>query len=247
MKTQLDLSQRALASKFVRAMLLIVGVLIAFQAIGFDLTLLSVFGGALGVGIGLGLQKLASNYIAGLRDPARPLDPSRRPGHRGQSPRRRHRGHLPLCRGEEPRRRRGHRPERDAGHDHRPQPFVQQSRRPGRRQHHGQLRDRRRPGAGADVRGRAPPSARADRGRPRAGRVRRCALPTWASSSSSASGSGIRKTARRTCEATSSATIWKAFQQAGIGVPVKLQEVRVFAGNAPQPAGASDASPSTPA
>jgi small-conductance mechanosensitive channel len=66
MKTQLDLSQRALASKFVRAVLLVVGVLVALQAIGFDLTLLSVFGGALGVGIGLGLQKLASNYIAGF-------------------------------------------------------------------------------------------------------------------------------------------------------------------------------------
>ena len=36
------------------------------EQIGFDLTLLTVFGGALGVGIGLGLQKLASNYIAGF-------------------------------------------------------------------------------------------------------------------------------------------------------------------------------------
>jgi small-conductance mechanosensitive channel len=41
-------------------------VLIALQAVGIDLTLLTVFGGALGVGIGLGLQKLASNYIAGF-------------------------------------------------------------------------------------------------------------------------------------------------------------------------------------
>jgi small-conductance mechanosensitive channel len=66
MRTHLDLSQRALASRFVRAVLLVIGVLVALQAIGFDLTLLSVFGGALGVGIGLGLQKLASNYIAGF-------------------------------------------------------------------------------------------------------------------------------------------------------------------------------------
>jgi small-conductance mechanosensitive channel len=66
MKSEMDLSQRALASKVVRALLLVVGLLVALQAIGIDLTLLSVFGGALGVGIGLGLQKLASNYIAGF-------------------------------------------------------------------------------------------------------------------------------------------------------------------------------------
>jgi small-conductance mechanosensitive channel len=34
--------------------------------VGIDLTVLAVFGGAVGVGIGLGLQKLASNYIAGF-------------------------------------------------------------------------------------------------------------------------------------------------------------------------------------
>jgi small-conductance mechanosensitive channel len=64
--THLDVNHRVVLGKFVRAVLLVVGVLIALQAIGFDLTLLSVFGGALGVGIGLGLQKLASNYIAGF-------------------------------------------------------------------------------------------------------------------------------------------------------------------------------------
>ena len=57
---------RVVISKVVRALLLAFGVLIALQAVGIDLTLLTVFGGALGVGIGLGLQKLASNYIAGF-------------------------------------------------------------------------------------------------------------------------------------------------------------------------------------
>jgi len=66
MKTDLDVSHKALASKFIKASLVVIGVLIALQSIGLDLTLLSVFGGALGVGVGLGLQKLASNYIAGF-------------------------------------------------------------------------------------------------------------------------------------------------------------------------------------
>ncbi len=64
--TSLDDNSQALLSKFIRAVLLVVGVLVALQWIGFDLTLLTVFGGALGVGIGLGLQKLAANYIAGF-------------------------------------------------------------------------------------------------------------------------------------------------------------------------------------
>jgi len=64
--TQIDANLRELLSKVIRAVLLLVAVLVALSTIGFDLTLLSVFGGALGVGIGLGLQKLASNYIAGF-------------------------------------------------------------------------------------------------------------------------------------------------------------------------------------
>ena len=63
---QLDANLRVVLAKFIRAVLIVVGVLIALEQIGFDLTLLTVFGGALGVGIGLGLQKLASNYIAGF-------------------------------------------------------------------------------------------------------------------------------------------------------------------------------------
>jgi small-conductance mechanosensitive channel len=62
----LDSSVRVVISKFIRALLLALGVLVALQAVGIDPTLLTVFGGALGVGIGLGLQKLASNYIAGF-------------------------------------------------------------------------------------------------------------------------------------------------------------------------------------
>ena len=40
--------------------------MIALPLVGIDLTVLSVFGGALGVGIGFGLQKVASNYISGF-------------------------------------------------------------------------------------------------------------------------------------------------------------------------------------
>lgn len=66
MATSLDANTRVVLAKFMRALLVVVGVLIALPAIGIDLTLLSVFGGALGVGVGLGLQKLAANYIAGF-------------------------------------------------------------------------------------------------------------------------------------------------------------------------------------
>ncbi len=61
-----DQSLRRMASKLVRAVLLFIGLLVAMTAIGIDLTALSVLGGAIGVGIGLGLQKLAANYVSGF-------------------------------------------------------------------------------------------------------------------------------------------------------------------------------------
>jgi small-conductance mechanosensitive channel len=61
-----DLSMRKVASNAIRAVLLLVGLLFALSAVGVDLTALSVLGGALGVGLGFGLQKLAANYVSGF-------------------------------------------------------------------------------------------------------------------------------------------------------------------------------------
>lgn len=62
----LDASSRVVIGKIVRAVALTLAILIALPLAGIDLTLLSVFGGALGVGLGFGLQKIASNYISGF-------------------------------------------------------------------------------------------------------------------------------------------------------------------------------------
>jgi small-conductance mechanosensitive channel len=61
-----QLSLRKAAANVVRALLTFVGLLLALTAVGIDLTALSVLGGAIGVGIGFGLQKLAANYVSGF-------------------------------------------------------------------------------------------------------------------------------------------------------------------------------------
>ena len=61
-----DLSLRKVAANTIRAVLLLVGLLFALSAVGVDLTALSVLGGALGVGLGFGLQKLAASYVSGF-------------------------------------------------------------------------------------------------------------------------------------------------------------------------------------
>lgn len=61
-----NLSLRKIAANLIRALLLVLGLMLALSAVGVDLTALSVLGGGLGVGLGLGLQRLAANYVSGF-------------------------------------------------------------------------------------------------------------------------------------------------------------------------------------
>ena len=62
----IDMNLRFVISKLARTLLIIGAVMVALPIVGIDLTVLSVFGGALGVGLGFGLQKIASNYVSGF-------------------------------------------------------------------------------------------------------------------------------------------------------------------------------------
>jgi len=61
-----ELSLRKAVSNAVTSLLMFVGLMLSLSAVGIDLTALSVLGGAVGVGIGFGLQKLAANYVSGF-------------------------------------------------------------------------------------------------------------------------------------------------------------------------------------
>ncbi|HEY8596131.1 MAG TPA: mechanosensitive ion channel domain-containing protein [Devosiaceae bacterium] len=59
-------SMRVLAGKIVRLSLFAIATLIGLQSLGLDLTSLTVLSGAIGLGIGFGLQKVVSNLISGI-------------------------------------------------------------------------------------------------------------------------------------------------------------------------------------
>ena len=59
-------SVQVLVAKLTKIVLVTLAFLLAINSLGIDLTALTVFGGALGIGIGLGLQKVASNLVSGL-------------------------------------------------------------------------------------------------------------------------------------------------------------------------------------
>ena len=67
MKMQgLHTSLRVVLSRMGRAVLILVSVLVSLSLVGIDLTVLSVFGGAFGVALGFGLQKIAANFVSGF-------------------------------------------------------------------------------------------------------------------------------------------------------------------------------------
>jgi len=64
--TEISAGTRVGLIKFVKVVLYTVAILVSLDSVGIDLTALAVFGGALGVGLGFGLQRIASNFISGF-------------------------------------------------------------------------------------------------------------------------------------------------------------------------------------
>ncbi|MDQ2746960.1 MAG: mechanosensitive ion channel [Acidobacteriota bacterium] len=65
-KTHLDLGARIAIGTITRYVLLLIGSLVILQTVGINLTTLNVVAGAVGIGVGFGLQNVASNFISGL-------------------------------------------------------------------------------------------------------------------------------------------------------------------------------------
>ena len=65
-RTHLDIGAQQAIGTILRYVILLVGFLIILQTVGINLTTLNVLAGAIGIGVGFGLQNIASNFISGL-------------------------------------------------------------------------------------------------------------------------------------------------------------------------------------
>lgn len=65
-RTTLDVSTREVIAKLFEIGIYVLMLLLLMNVVGVDLTALAVFGGALGVGLGFGLQRIASNFVSGI-------------------------------------------------------------------------------------------------------------------------------------------------------------------------------------
>ena len=63
---KLDANLREVMARLAKAVLAVIALLSSLSLVGIDVTALSVFSGALAVGLGFGLQKIAANYVSGF-------------------------------------------------------------------------------------------------------------------------------------------------------------------------------------
>jgi small-conductance mechanosensitive channel len=65
-RTSMDAGQQFATARITGYLIFVVGMMVGLQSIGVDLSSLVVLGGALGVGVGFGLQNIVSNFVSGL-------------------------------------------------------------------------------------------------------------------------------------------------------------------------------------
>ncbi|MBS4013646.1 MAG: mechanosensitive ion channel [Bacteroidetes bacterium] len=61
-----DIGVRQSVSTIIRYVIIVIGLTIIIQATGIDLSFLAIIAGALGIGIGFGLQNITNNFVSGL-------------------------------------------------------------------------------------------------------------------------------------------------------------------------------------
>ncbi len=65
-KSKIELGVRIAVGTIIRYLILVLGLVIIMQTVGIDLSALTILAGALGVGIGFGLQNITNNFVSGI-------------------------------------------------------------------------------------------------------------------------------------------------------------------------------------